>query len=128
VKVLLDTCTFLWAVTEPGRLSQPARAAICDNQNKVFLSAASVWEISVKYGLGKLTLPKPPEDLIPQIREESGFDSLPVGEREATRVHHLPQHHRDPFDRMLIAQATEHDMTIVTSDKLIHQYDVPIIW
>lgn len=99
-----------------------------DPENEVFLSAVSVWEISVKHGLGRLPLPEPPERFVPLQRERHGIDVLPLEEEAALYLNRLPSSHRDPFDRMLICQAIVHGMVILTPDELVTQYPVLSIW
>jgi PIN domain nuclease of toxin-antitoxin system len=96
--------------------------------NEVFLSAVSVWEISVKFALGKLKLPQTPDKYIPLQREKHMVDSLALNENSVLHVNRLPQLHRDPFDRMLICQAIDHGMVILTPDELISQYPVASRW
>jgi PIN domain nuclease of toxin-antitoxin system len=128
MKVLLDTCTFLWVLFEPAQLSSAARASVIDPGNEVYLSSVSAWEICVKHGLGKLALPAPPEVLVPEQREAHGISSLPLDERAALFIGRLPALHRDPFDRMLTSQALCNAMTIVTPDPLIGRYPVNTLW
>jgi len=128
VKLLLDTCAFLWATAESNRLSEIARLAILSPDNDVSVSAVSFWEISIKFGLGKISLPDDPARYLPKIREASGFDLVELGESEVCQVHRLPAIHRDPFDRILICQANCHGMVIVTNDPVIEQYPVQTIW
>ena len=92
------------------------------------MSAASIWEISVKHHLGKLPLPQPPELFLPEQRERHGFLSLLMDEASVLQLHRLPTLHKDPFDRMLVCQAIEHGMTLLTPDRLIAQYSVRISW
>lgn len=92
------------------------------------VSAVSFWEISIKHGLGKLPLPDEPGRYLPAKRIAAGFDLLPVDEPEACLVHSLPPHHRDPFDRLLIAQAVCYGLVIATNDPLIQSYSVRILW
>jgi PIN domain nuclease of toxin-antitoxin system len=127
MRLLLDTCTFLWLVGG-GPLSAAAAAAIRTPSNDVRLSAISVWEIALKYGLAKLALPEPPERLIPARRGTRGIASLGFDEESALQSLKLPPLHRDPFDRMLIAQAIAHGLAIVTPDPAITQYPVRVIW
>lgn len=127
MKLLLDTCSFLW-LAGGGPLSQDAGDAIRDPSNDVFLSAASVWEVVTKYRLGRLSLPEPPDRLIRTERKLRGVASLPFDEESAFQGMRLPWLHRDPFDRMLIAQAIAHGLAIVTPDPLIAQYPVRTIW
>jgi len=128
MKLLLDTCAFLYIATNDAALSATAADAFADPANDVFLSAASIWEIAVKYGLGKLDLPTPPELCVPAYRASHHIAQLFIDETSALLVHTLPAHHKDPFDRMLVCQATAHGFTIVTPDPLIRQYAVPCVW
>ena len=128
VKLLLDTCTFLWLAGGGAALSAVAGRAIADPGNDVFLSAVSVWEVVTKHRAGKLPLPEPPETLVPTERELRGVDALPFDEASALYGTRLPPLHRDPFDRMLIAQAVAHSLAIVTPDPLITQYPVRTLW
>jgi PIN domain nuclease of toxin-antitoxin system len=127
VRLLLDTCTFLWLAGGQG-LSNAAAAAIRSSSNDVRLSAVSVWEIAVKYRSGRLALPEPPDRLIPVERELRGVLPLAFDEESALQVLRLPPLHRDPFDRMLISQAIAQGLAIVTPDPLIAQYPVRIVW
>jgi len=127
VRLLLDTCTFLWLIGG-GPLSAGAAVAIRAPQNDVLLSAISVWEIALKHGLGTLPLPEPPERLIPARRGTRGIASLDFDEISALQSVKLPPLHRDPFDRMLISQAIAHGLAIVTPDRAIAQYPVRVIW
>jgi PIN domain nuclease of toxin-antitoxin system len=127
VKLLLDTCTFLWLAG--GRsLSEAATAAVRDPSNDVFLSAVSAWEIVTKHRAGRLPLPEPPDTLIRTERRLRGVAALPLDEECAFQGMRLPGLHRDPFDRMLIAQAIAHGLALVTPDPLITQYPVRVIW
>lgn len=128
MRILLDTCTFLWIIADAPDLSKRAREVFVDPENEVFLSAVSVWEISVKHGLGRLPLPEPPERFVPLQRERHGIDVLPLEEEAALYLNRLPSSHRDPFDRMLICQAIVHGMVILTPDELVTQYPVLSIW
>jgi PIN domain nuclease of toxin-antitoxin system len=127
VKLLLDTCTFLW-LAGGGSLPQRAAAAIRDPSNEVFLSAVSAWEIASKHRAGRLRLPEPPDHLIPTERNLRGVMTLAFDEESALQVLRLPPLHRDPFDRMLIAQAIAGSLAIVTPDSLITQYPIRVIW
>jgi len=128
LKLLLDTCTFLWIASESPRLTKSAIAAFLDLSNERFLSAASAWEIAIKYASGRLPLPKRPDILVPRIREASGIQSLDIDEESALHASKLPGLHADPFDRMLVAQAIVHGMTILTPDPEIEQYGVRVLW
>ena len=127
MRLLLDTCTFLWlAGGQP--LSAAAAAAVRDPSNDVLLSAVSTWEIASKYRAGKLSLPEPPDRLIPTERELRGILAFALDEESVLQVIRLPSLHRDPFDRMLISQSIAHGLAIVTPDPSIHQYPVRVIW
>jgi PIN domain nuclease of toxin-antitoxin system len=116
MRLLLDTMIFLWFISKDPRLPDPMREAICDPGNEVFLSVVSIWEAIVKYQLGKLPLPYPPEEYLPTQRDRHGISSLPLDEASVVLLAHLPSIHRDPFDRMLICQAMAHGLTMVTVD------------
>jgi PIN domain nuclease of toxin-antitoxin system len=128
MRVLLDTCTFLWISGEVGQLSAEAKEQITNPANEIFLSSASVWEIALKYIRGRLILTEPPQQFVPKNRDRHGVTSLPITEDAALHLSRLPGHHNDPFDRMLVCQAIAEDMTIVTPDELIRQYPVRTIW
>ena len=128
MKLLLDTCTFLWAIEGGDQLSDPARDALTDPDNDIFLSAVSAWEIAVKHGLGKLLLPEAPERYVPAQRQARGITALPLDEDAALQLARLPPLHRDPFDRMLVCQALAGAMSIVTPDPEIARYPVRILW
>lgn len=128
MRLLLDTHSFLWMITDDPALSVAARDAIAAADNEVWLSAASGWEIAIKYGLGRLPLPEEPDRYVPRMRERSGVSLLPIGEAEVCQLHRLPPIHRDPFDRVLVAQANCHGMVIVTDDTVIRRYPVQTLW
>lgn len=128
MKLLLDTCTFLWLITDAEELSGAARTLFVDPGNEVFLSAVSAWEMSVKYSLGRLPLPEPPERFVPAQRERHDIAAVALEEQAALYLHKLPPLHRDPFDRMLICQAIQHELTLLTPDPLITQYPVRTVW
>ena len=128
MKILLDTCTFLWLITDDIALSASARNAFVDPDNDVYLSVVSVWEITVKHGLGKLPLPGSPERFIPIQRDRHGITSLPLEEQALLYLSKLPLLHRDPFDRVLVCQAIQHELTLLTPDSLITQYPVRTAW
>jgi PIN domain nuclease of toxin-antitoxin system len=123
VNLLLDSHALIWALHDPGRLEPESGAAIRDARNTVYFSAASAWEIELKVARGRLTLPK---DWL-SAAEQTGFMHLPVTAREAQASARLPWHHTDPFDRLLVAQAREHGLTIATRDAVIAAYDVPLL-
>lgn len=128
MKLLLDTCTFLWLAGGGRSLSAAAAQAVRDPSNEVLLSAVSTWEIVIKYRMGRLPLPEPPDRLIPTERRLRGVAALPFDEDSALQGLRLPPLHRDPFDRMLITQAIALGLAIVTPDPLITQYPVRTIW
>ncbi|MBN1944441.1 MAG: type II toxin-antitoxin system VapC family toxin [Bradymonadales bacterium] len=124
MRLLLDTHVWLWAILSPARLNKQARSAIEERRNEVFLSAASVWEIAIKYHLGKLPLPCPPaEFVLPRLVRDGIFD-LPVDARHAAHVATLPRHHDDPFDRLLIAQTQIEGLLLVTADERMSAYQI----
>lgn len=123
MSVLLDSHALLWALHAPSRLSPRSAAVITDVRNAVYVSAASVWELEIKAAKGKLTLPADWLD----VAESTGFLMLPVTAAEARASARLPWHHSDPFDRILVAQAIEHRLQVVTRDAWIHAYDVDVL-
>ncbi len=127
MKILLDTCEFLWLVTGDAKLSATVAAAVRDPQNQVFLSTVSFWEISVKHSLGKLTLPESPAQFIPLQREKHLIVPLSLDESAVAQLNNLPALHRDPFDRMLVCQALAHGLTLASSDSLVRQYPVAVL-
>ena len=128
MKYLLDTHTFLWWTTDSDRLSQTAREIIGDGNSELYWSPSSSWEIAIKYHLGRLPLPEPPESLIPTELAKNRVDSIPIVNAHAFRAGQLPMHHRDPFDRLLIAQAQLESMDIISNDRQMDLYDIGIIW
>ena len=128
MRALLDTHTFLWWITDSPELSQSARNAIGDSTNELYLSVASGWEIAIKTKLGRLGIAGDPEKLIPEQMALNAIDGLPVQMSHALHVFQLPDLHRDPFDRILIAQCQVEEIPIITRDPAISQYDVEIIW
>jgi len=127
MKLLLDTCIFLWYIEGNTRLSESVRNEIQDPGNEVFLSSVSVWECIVKYQIGKLSFPEPPATYLPARRRRHGISSLPLDESSVAHLIRLPDIHRDPFDRMLICQAIEHHLAIATADRMIRSYPVRTI-
>ncbi len=128
MKGLLDTCTFLWIITGSRELSPAAEKVFIDPANEILLSVVSVWELSVKHSLGKLPMPASLDRFVLEQREKHGITVLPLEERAVYHLHKLPVLHRDPFDRMLICQAIEHDCVLLTPDPLIVQYPVKTQW
>jgi len=125
---LIDTHAFLWMILDDERLSKTAREVILNGETKVFLSSISHWEIAQKFQQGKLPLPTRPQLYIPLQRTRHVLDTLIFNEQCAGHFDSLPPIHRDPFDRMLICQAIENGLTIVTNDKMIQQYPIRTLW
>jgi PIN domain nuclease of toxin-antitoxin system len=126
VKLLLDTCTFVWLLTGERELTPRARTAL--ETGEAYLSAASGWEIAIKFAKGQLRLSEPPDRLVPAARTRYGFAALPIDEESTLHVIKLPPLHLDPFDRLLVSQAIVHGMTIVTPDPKITQYPARTLW
>ena len=127
MQILLDTQVWLWLCKSPEKLSKQTRRQLLNERNELLLSAASVWEIAIKYSLRKLPLPSPPGEYIPEGLTMTDTHPVAVQFSHAIRVAQLPFHHRDPFDRLLIAQAQTEGVPIVTSDPKFKPYDVEII-
>jgi PIN domain nuclease of toxin-antitoxin system len=126
MKALLDTHTFLWALGDPDRLSTRAREAIASSER--FWSVASIWEALIKVQSGKLPMPLPAGSYLTSRMSANGMRVLPIRVEHVLRVEELPMHHRDPFDRMLIAQCVEENWPIITSDPVFKKYPVRVIW
>lgn len=127
MRLLLDTHCWLWLQAEPARFSPAVTEVLADTSHELLLSAASAWEIAIKYQLGKLPLPAPPSLYVPSRMRSSGTTPLAVLPIHALLVAELPALHRDPFDRLLVAQARHEKLTLVTADDAIGQYDVPTL-
>ena len=123
MRLLLDSHAYIWAVTQPSELSATARQAIEDWENQRFVSVASLWEMTVKLSVGKLSLPPNYMDGVDHL----GATLMPITAPHLKQVQSLPLHHRDPFDRMMIAQALEENLTIVTRDRAFRAYGVPLL-
>jgi len=128
MKFLLDTHIFLWWITTSQVLSQTAQDIIREGNSELYWSTASSWEVAIKYKIGRLPLPQVPELFIPTELAKNRIDSLPIVNDHSFRAGQLPIHHRDPFDRMLIAQAQVENMEIISNDRQINLYDVKIAW
>ncbi len=126
MRLLLDTQVFLWFISGDPRLPLRKIVAIRDLDNEVYLSVISLWEAIIKYPLGKLPLPQPPDVYLPLQRQRHQIASLPLDEASVCKLAELPPVHRDPFDRILIAQALANNLLIVTADDIFHQYPVPV--
>jgi PIN domain nuclease of toxin-antitoxin system len=124
VKLLIDTHAALWLLDEDTRLSPSADQMLTDSTNEVLLSAAIVWEVAIKQSLGKLDAP----DGFSSMLIDGGATALPVSIEHARAVASLPWHHRDPFDRLLVAQAVFEDAVVVSSDERLRAYDVQVAW
>ena len=122
MRLLLDTHIFLWFVIGDKKLEIALREAISDPRNEIFLSVVSLWEIIIKHYLGHLPLPQPPETYVPTQRRRLRIGSLAVDEGSVLQIARFPPLHRDPFDRLLIGQAIEHDLKLVTVDAAIRSY------
>lgn len=122
MRLLLDTHSFLWYITNNPRLPRHAYDAIRDKSNEAFLSVVSVWEVLVKHKAGKLPLPEPADAYIESRRTLHRISPLDLHSADVAQILSLPDHHRDPFDRMLICQALQHDLTIVTNDEVFRHY------
>jgi len=127
VTLLLDTHVWLWMLAAPERLGD-MRAVLEDGERTLVLSAASSWEIAIKYQLGRLELPQPPERFVPDRLRSTGVTPIAIEHTHVLEAGRLPAHHRDPFDRVLVAQARHLGVPIVTADPLIRAYDVTVHW
>jgi PIN domain nuclease of toxin-antitoxin system len=128
LRVLLDTHTLLWLVTDDPRLSDAARNTFLDTNNELLCSAVVCFEIAVKHSLGKLELAEPPRTFIDNRIRNNALTPFPVTIAHAVRVADLPYHHRDPFDRLLIAQALEEDIPLLSADEILSTYGIRRLW
>lgn len=128
MRVLLDTHTFLWFIAGDSQLSGYARQLIEDPNNQRFLSVASIWEVTIKSSLGRLVVPTPPSRLIREYVWSNAIEMLEITPEHLDRVHNLPYHHKDPFDRLMIAQAIHEDMRLISRDSTFNAYAVQIEW
>ena len=126
-RYLVDTHVWLWMQSEPERLRDETRGIVADVRNDLLLSAASAWEIAIKYRLGKLLLPEAPASYVPDRMRRSGTSPLPVEHAHTLRTAELPDHHRDPFDRLIVAQAQLLNLTIMTADEQLSAYEVALV-
>lgn len=127
MRVLLDTHAFLWFMAGDERLSQKARETMSKENTELFLSAASVWEMAIKAALGRLQLPLPVADYVAE-KIHAGFQMMPIDWVHAAAVQKLPFHHRDPFDRLIIAQAQVEKLPLVSGDRKFLKYGIQLIW
>ncbi len=123
MNLLLDTCVLLWWLDDPDLLSKEASTAIEDPDNEIIVSVVSAWEIAIKRALGKLESP----DNLKEVITDSGFELMPIDYEHAWQVKDLPPHHRDPFDRLLVVQASVERLTLVARDPKLKAYNVPIL-
>jgi len=128
MQYLLDTHVLIWWITLDRRLSAKASDLIRSRRNAIFWSVASSWEVSIKYALGKLIFDEPPESLLPSELDRNQIETLPILNTHAFLAGQLPPHHKDPFDRMLVAQASIESMGIISNDVKLHHYDVDVFW
>ena len=126
--VLLDTQVFLWMHAAPQRLSDSAKSVLVDPAQEVLFSAVSSWEIAIKHALGRLDLPDSPAAYVPSRIASAGLTAIPIEHPHTLQAGALPLIHRDPFDRLLIAQSRELGIPLLSSDSVFDQYDVEVIW
>ena len=127
MKLLLDTCCWLWWLSDTDKLSQQQLEAISDRHNELFLSTASIWEISIKVKNNKLTIPQPLNKLVERECPIDNITILDIKPYHAIQAGNLITHHKDPFDRMIITQATIENLTIITSDSIFQKYDISVL-
>ncbi|MGH7466615.1 MAG: type II toxin-antitoxin system VapC family toxin [Longimicrobiales bacterium] len=127
MRVLLDTHCWLWILTDPEKFSRRALRIVESRSNELFLSAASAWEISIKHALGKIKIPGRIETVVPDLMQKTAVLPLPITHAHALRAGGLPGHHRDPFDRLLIAQAQLERLPILSADQSLEPYDVKVL-
>jgi PIN domain nuclease of toxin-antitoxin system len=127
MRILLDTHVFLWFISGDMRIPPKYRLAIENPANEVFLSVVSLWEAAIKHATGKLQFPIPPGEMLPIERRKHGIASLALDESPMARWSQLPPVHRDPFDRMLVCQAIEHQLAVATVDPLLAQYPIAVL-
>jgi PIN domain nuclease of toxin-antitoxin system len=128
MRLLLDTHAFIWWIEDDPRLSNAARVLLQDRANGVFLSIGSIWEIAIKVGVGRLRMPSELRAFLADQVARTGFSLLPIAFEHVVAVHALPQHHRDPFDRLLIAQSRQEGLSLVSRDEKLALYDVELVW
>lgn len=128
MNLLLDSCALIWLASEPARLSQTATAAINDPESTLHVSHATLWEITLKHHAGKLLLPDAPRRWWTEQIEKWGLVELPMTADDLLRGSELPPHHKDPFDRVILAQALLHDLSVVSADRAFPAYSVRVVW
>lgn len=127
MRILIDTHIFIWWDIELNRLSPSAREYLNDPRNTILVSAASIWEMQIKLAIGKLTLRLPLAELVREQREKNGFNILHVTLGHVLRLEGMPMHHRDPFDRLLIAQAQSENLALLSADTVFQNYQVDLL-
>ena len=125
---LLDTMVWIWALDAYERLNAKARQVLEDREGELYLSPVTTWELSIKMQIGRLEFPGSPASSIPAFMAQQGVRPLLITHAHAAKVYELPPLHKDPFDRMLIAQALVENLTLLTADRVFRKYDVPILW
>jgi PIN domain nuclease of toxin-antitoxin system len=128
MKILLDTHAFLWIISDAPALSKKAKESFLDQENDLFLSLASIWEMAIKSSLGKLTLKQPIEKFFPAQLQENSILQLDISFRHVAHVASLPFHHRDPFDRLIISQAIQENLPILSDDGAFDAYNIQRLW
>ncbi len=128
MKILLDTQAFLWIIADAPELSKKAKNIFLDQENDLFLSLASIWEMAIKLSLGKLKLKQPVEKFLPAQLQENSIFQLDISFRHVVGVTSLPFHHRDPFDRLIISQAVQENLPILSSDEAFDEYNIQRLW
>lgn len=128
MKLLIDTHTFLWLAADSSKLSPKAQQLLSDDTNEIYLSVASLWEMAIKIGLGKLQVAKPLAALVAEQQQANRIQLLFIQPGHTFAVQDLPPHHKDPFDRMLVMQAQAESLTLVTQDSTLNRYLLSIVW
>jgi PIN domain nuclease of toxin-antitoxin system len=128
MKYLLDTMVWLWSVGPTDKINRAGLEVLANGEAEVYLSAASAWEVAIKTRLGKFTLEEPPGTYVPKRLAAQGIRSLSITQGHTLKVYDLAGHHRDPFDRIIIAQAVIEEMTILTADRQFAKYPVDVLW
>lgn len=128
MRYLLDTSVFLWSLLTPEKLNREAHSKLADGVNELFLSAASCWEIGLKFAAGKLDIPSPPHVYVPASMADWRIRNLDITQSHTFAACGLPNHHTDPFDRMLVAQAQAENLQLMTGDRMLRKYDVDLLW
>jgi len=128
MKYLLDTMVWLWSVGPTDKIGSAGLKVLTNGEEEIYLSAASSWEIAIKTKLGKFELLEPPGRYVPKRLAEQGIRSLSITQSHSLKVYDLPLHHQDPFDRLIIAQAIDEEMAVLTADQAFRKYAVDVVW